>query len=344
MKGIYLVVPVWGTRHIEGWLRHSLPSLLSPGNLPALAKLLPVKMLLCTTRDDIPLLFGSPLVKALRDLIPVRAVPIADHTTQVTNFLYQMMNKCHNYGIAGAWQDDFGIIPGVADIIYADGALAEIGRQIAAGKRAALTQCPTVVEEDLDALLVIYSAEIQRSELALTIPARTLVRITRDGLQAISRSQIWESEHFTVHPSMLYWPLCEHGFLMRSRHLYPAFFYPDRQAKITTIIDGTFLDEAISDLGTCAALDDSDQYFSVVLANRARDEFILREVFHAGPAEIARWRAGNTKPFNRDLIRHKFWFHDGVDRAAWRRVGTASDQAIAATLEIFARNQAAGAP
>jgi hypothetical protein len=343
MKGVYVTIPVWGSQHIEAWLRRSLPSLLAPGNLPALAKVCPVKLLLCTTREDIPQLFGAPAVKALRDIVPVRAVPMADRRQDLTNHRYQAMNRCHNYALGVALQDDFGIVPGLADFIYAEGSLEEVGRHIADGRRAALTQGLTVTEETFDDLLVRATPEIRRTDTALSIPPRTLVRLARHGLHALGRSQTWGAEHFTVHPSILYWPLGERGFLMRTWHIYPAFLYPDREAKVTTTIDGTFLDEAISDLGTCAILDDSDRYFFISLAAGSRDDFIPREVFHADPAEIARWLPGNTKPFNREMIKHKFWLHEGIDRRDWQHVEAASDAAIAATLDCFARAQAGAA-
>ena len=51
-KAIQLLVPVWGTAYTSQFLEISLPTLLSPGNLPALAKALPCKVVFLTSSVD----------------------------------------------------------------------------------------------------------------------------------------------------------------------------------------------------------------------------------------------------------------------------------------------------
>src|SRR6476661_291810 len=70
-KAIQLLVPVWGTPFISQFLRVSLPTLLAPGNLPALAKSLPCKLVFLTSSDDATILNDHPAIYYMRALCEV---------------------------------------------------------------------------------------------------------------------------------------------------------------------------------------------------------------------------------------------------------------------------------
>jgi hypothetical protein len=337
MKGIYVIMPVWGQRFVARWLRYSLPSLLSPGNLPALATMFPVKFVLYTTEADLPVLLGSPLLKAARALMGLRTVQLAPTAEALnTAHKYQVMTFCHNHGLDLGWQDDYGLIFGVADAVFADGGMAELGHLVAGGKRAVLTQGIHIIEDLFDPLL--DALQIKRSETALTIPPRILARMTVNGLHPISRSLVWGSVPFSWHPSILYWRLGEHGFIMRSWHLNPMFLYPDRKARISTTLDGDLIGQAVSNLeDDCVIVDDSDRFFCVGVSDRGTRDFIPGGPTQADPKAVAGWLPQNTRPFTRDMIQQKIWLHDGINRDDWRHVEAESDRVVAEILDYYAR-------
>ena len=51
-KQVRLLLPVWGYQHVHRFLDSCLPTLLAPGNIPALAGALPCEFVLLTTRED----------------------------------------------------------------------------------------------------------------------------------------------------------------------------------------------------------------------------------------------------------------------------------------------------
>jgi hypothetical protein len=48
VKAVHVLLPLWGYRFIQQFLEFSLPTLLAPGNIPALAKDLPCRFVLMT--------------------------------------------------------------------------------------------------------------------------------------------------------------------------------------------------------------------------------------------------------------------------------------------------------
>jgi hypothetical protein len=340
MKGIYIATPVCGAPYVDRWLRYSLPTLLAPGNLPALAKDHRLKLLLFCTQEDMPRLLASPLLRAARDVMGVRPIPLArdmaELVVKVQGHKFTLMNVCHNHGVDLAANEDHGLICGLGDAIYTDGSFAEVARQIAAGKRAVVTQGLDVRQDQLDALLEEY--KVERDDVRLILPPRVFARIAARSLHPVTQSMVWGAERFTYHPSVMYWPLDGHGVLVRGFHLYPVFLYPDRKAQISTTIDGDFLADALSNLDTCAFVHDSDRFFFAGVSDHTKDEFIPPGPHRADPAEVARWMPANTKPFQREVyVQQKFWLHDGTDRAAWRQVEDESDRVVAEILSDYAQ-------
>jgi hypothetical protein len=347
MKGIYIATPVCGAPYVDRWLRYSLPTLLAAGNLPALAKQHPLKLLLCTTHEDLPRLLGSPVLKAARDIMGIRTIPLArdmaELAVKVQGHKFTLMNICHNYGVDLAGQDDYGLICGLGDAIYTDGSFAEVARHIAAGKRAVVTQGLDVQQGRLDALLAKFG--VAPEAVSLRIPSRIFARIAAEALHPVTQSMVWSSPWFTHHPSVMYWPLEGHGVLLRGFHLYPVFLYPDRTGKIATTIDGDFLAYALSSLDDCVFIDDSDRFFFAGVSDQTKDEFIPREPRRADPEAVARWMVRNTLPFQRELyIRRKIWLHDGDGCAPWRQVEEESDRVIDEILHVYERIAQSGAP
>ena len=66
-KAIQVLVPVWGASYTSQFLEISLPTLLSPGNLPALAKALPCKIVFLTSSADAADLNDHAAIHYLRE-------------------------------------------------------------------------------------------------------------------------------------------------------------------------------------------------------------------------------------------------------------------------------------
>jgi hypothetical protein len=333
MKGIYIPTPVCGERYVDRWLRYSLPTLLSPENLPALAKHYRVELLLCSTHEDLQRILAAPILNAARDIMGIRFISLAKTMAELVQTIqfhvakFNLMNVCHNYGVERAWEDDYGLICGLGDAIYTNGSFAEVARHISAGKRAVITQGLDVAQDQFDALLEEHN--VRRDPVSLTIPPRVFARIAARSLHPVTQSMMWGASRFTYHPSVLYWPLEGHGMLLRGFHLFPVFLYPDRKAKIKTTIDGDFLTDALSNLDDCVFLSDSDQFFFAGVSDHTKLDFIPAAPRRADPVAVAQWMASNTRPFQRDwFIRQKICLHDETDRQEWHAIEDESDRVI----------------
>src|ERR1700738_3003164 len=77
-NNIQMLLPVWGARHTRDFLDLCLPSLLAPGNIPALSRLAPCVLVLLTPARNALILKQSPLWGLLQRYCEVRIEPIDD--------------------------------------------------------------------------------------------------------------------------------------------------------------------------------------------------------------------------------------------------------------------------
>jgi hypothetical protein len=49
---VQFLIPVWGGHFVRTFLEYSLPTMLAPGNIPAIAQRLPCKFIILTSEED----------------------------------------------------------------------------------------------------------------------------------------------------------------------------------------------------------------------------------------------------------------------------------------------------
>src|SRR5947209_1509129 len=90
LKAIELLLPVWGQRYVKQFINTCLPTLLAPGNLPAVAAELPCKFVFLTSSEDAEVLRDHPACRYLRSFCEVEVRIIDDlitgdnHSTTIT--------------------------------------------------------------------------------------------------------------------------------------------------------------------------------------------------------------------------------------------------------------------
>jgi hypothetical protein len=343
MKGVYVIIPVWGEAYTRRWLEFSLPSLLADGNLPAVAQRYSTKVLLYTTREDLDLILPHPAVTMLRDIAPLRVNTIADRREDATKqHSGNLMVKCHGAGLMQAWNDDHGVFGLVADSVFGNTCFASACEHINAGKRAVVTQGFGVLEDEFGAQL--DSAGL-RNQTALSIPHRTLVRIMFETMHPAWAAKFWDAPQCTSHPGFMYWRLGERSLLMRVWHLYPMFIYPERPPVTEGSLDDNLITVALSDPASqCAALDDSDacMFVDVMDSKKRHDLHSIQVMPHPYSVDyVASWAEKWARPphcFN--VWNYKFWVHDGpLDRAQWRHVEAQSDAVLERIIAAIARSK-----
>ena len=64
-KAARMLLCVWGYSYVRQFLEYSLPTLLAPGNIPALAAALPTEFVILTSADDESFIVEHPTFKRL---------------------------------------------------------------------------------------------------------------------------------------------------------------------------------------------------------------------------------------------------------------------------------------
>lgn len=176
MSGLHVLLPVWGPAYRRQCLEVLLPSLLAPGNLPAIAAAIPVVFILSTRERDIPAFHRHPAWQALAALCEARLesldMLLSEASAVVLTLFYARAIRA-----TGEAAYDIGFVFLTADYVLADGALGEVLRRLQNGADAVLSGNFQI------------SAEAARHRLAapapgeaLTISPRALVRL---GLEAL---------------------------------------------------------------------------------------------------------------------------------------------------------------
>src|SRR5690349_3730219 len=92
---IYFLLTFWGPEFRGLVCRYLLPSLLAPGNLPALRKPELAKLVVATTRRDWQALEKEPVFRRVRELVPVEVVWSEDTGESASVHKYLRMSNGH---------------------------------------------------------------------------------------------------------------------------------------------------------------------------------------------------------------------------------------------------------
>jgi hypothetical protein len=127
------LLPVWGHRHVRQFLEFGLPTLLAPGNVPAVAAALPCEFVVATAHEDLATILKHPNWRRLAEICPARLEPIDDlisdasHATSLTLAYARLIRAC------GPAMVDCCFLLLVADFLLADGSLMAVLSRLRAG-------------------------------------------------------------------------------------------------------------------------------------------------------------------------------------------------------------------
>jgi hypothetical protein len=178
-RPIRLLIPVWGADYVARFCRTGLPSLLSPNNLPCLARNRSLNVVFLGRTDERGLFEEWPAYRRLRRLAKVVFVAIddilADYFVAALGSYATALTYAFFRGIraSGAAATETDFIMWNADFIAADGVFQTVDKLIESGVRC--TMVPSLrVDLAAEALLGdYYSADGS----VLNIPSREGVRL-----------------------------------------------------------------------------------------------------------------------------------------------------------------------
>src|SRR5262249_30546482 len=131
-----IVAYAWGEKYIGELLSMTLPALLAPGNLPAVASAVPCEVVILTEESVVPRVLSDPAFSRMRALGPVRLAGLDRLTPAADKFGMALAYVLHRgFADLGAAVTDYWLLFLNADFILADGSLRNLVRHLSEGKR-----------------------------------------------------------------------------------------------------------------------------------------------------------------------------------------------------------------
>jgi hypothetical protein len=312
---IHATTAAWGTWHVDQLLGVSLPSLLAPGNLPALAKAHRAQFNLVTTREDQRRIEATPVFQQLRELLEVKVRMLPDGRVGVPIAMQHRIWSAAQQRARRAGALALFLPP---DVIWADGSLASLSRRIDDGKRALFN---TYLRVASDSITSDLDREFRRDGTSLAVPPRALVAAGFRHLHPLMSCYLADSNHFPHHPEMIAFGVRGEGLLVRllTRELF--CFEPARFA----LTDQALLRE-VPDPDELHVFDDSDELCALSLTPLFKDHDWYTAQNVIDPAEVGLWWLQYDSPSNRFLWQRPIRYHTGeVTEEKWAAIERESE-------------------
>ena len=279
-KSICILLPVWGDEFINQFLEQSLPTLLAPGNIPALAKTLPTRFVFLTRAGDETTIRAHPAYRRLARVSDVEILPIDDlitqgnHSTTVTLAYTRAMRQ------TGEAMLDTCFFFLVSDYIMADGSLAAVLSRMQAGASAVQVGNFQIDEETAEPWLLKRLADAGTS---LALSPREIMRWAFGCLHQITAANIVNFPlcHNT-HANRLLWRVDAETLIGRFYLLHMICIRPEIvDFVVGSSCDYSFVPEMCPS-GDVVTITDSDDYLVVEVQPDSHE----RNFLHLGPGSI----------------------------------------------------------
>jgi hypothetical protein len=273
-KAIQLLLPVWGKHYIEQFLRVSLPTLLAPGNLPALARALPCQFIFLTSSDGAEVLRDHAGILFLRGICSVDINIIDDLITGDNYSTTITLAYARAVMATGAAMQDTCFFFLISDYIVANGSLANVLTRMLAGYDGVLAGNFQVVEEDADQSLF---KTFDTGEPAMNLSARDLMHWALRFLHPVTLAN---TVNFPLcsssHSNRLFWRVDENALIGRFYLMHMICIRPEvADFVIGSSCDYSFIPEMCPS-GNVHVMTDSDDYLVVEMQKHRHEMNFVR--------------------------------------------------------------------
>jgi hypothetical protein len=301
-----VLLPVWGSEFIAQFLDYSLPTLLAPGNIPALAAALPTRFVFLTRAADEARFRAHPSFRHLAGLVEVEFLPIdslitsGNHSTTIT-FAFARAVRASGRGML-----DTCFFFLVSDYIMADGSLAAVLARMLEGASGVQAGNFQLIEDTAQDWL---DRRFGSGNAAVALSSRELMRWSLGCLHPLTLAN---TVNFPLchnaAANRLLWRVDENTLIGRFYLLHMIGIRPERREFfVGASCDYSFVPEMCPS-GNVVTITDSDDYFVVEVQPRWHESQFLR----AGPGSVAEL-AGSlsewTTAGHRANARHTIVFH-----------------------------------
>jgi hypothetical protein len=240
---IHVKTLVFNEKYVNNFINYSLPSMLSPNNLPAMSRIADIEYHIYThTEEEV-----NKIVSAICDIkdihFPIKAIKVKTTAGLIDNNWYnsgiithpqeQFFEKLANY--------EFPIVFSNADVVWSDGALRYLAQALLNGNVAIYVPIMRVVTETITSEL----DQIKKNGI-INLPPIQATQILLRHFSPLFGAYNHQSLHFPTHCEIFFVPVGNEGILV----YYPvrAFwaFVPNKFEIINTCqLKGNFFDHKV---------------------------------------------------------------------------------------------------
>jgi hypothetical protein len=303
-----LLLPVWGYGYVRQFLEWGLPTLLAPGNVPAIAEAMACEFVMLTSAEDEPFIRAHPAFSRL-SAVSATEIRLIDHLITGSNHSTTVTlayTECIRAAGPAALDTCFFFL--VSDYIVADGSLRNVLDRVIKGASGVLVGNFQVVQEDAMPWLEEQAAA---AGSVLALRPRELIRW---GLANLHPTAVANTVNFALshnsHANRLFWRVDGDTLLGRFYLMHMLCIRPE----VTDFIIGSSCDYSfIPELcpsGTVDLIGDSDEYAVIELQSRRHEEAFLRPG-PLRPTRLARSLSEWTTARHRQNASQSVIFHAG---------------------------------
>jgi hypothetical protein len=300
-SGFILSTPVWGAGHLNLFLSVGLPSLLSPGNLPAFAANANCRYRIYTRPSERALLEASSTFQQTKALLPIEIIDIEEEITVP----HRTMSDCHIDTMGLADREDAAAVFVPPDCVWSDGSLKRL-LTIANSGKSVVHMCG--IRLDRDAVVPQLAEHATDGGRVLSLQPRALVGMALNHLHPIAYSHFWNEYDGGLMPANLMWTVPSEGLLLRCFHLHPLMVKSQVPfAKFSSTIDDDLVLYACPDKTRDHVVTDSDEILVFELSGLDRQ--VGTACNKNSAIGVASWAESGTNERHRFLIESAICVH-----------------------------------
>ena len=203
-RPVRLVTYAWGDKYVDELLSLTLPAVLAPNNLPAIARLAPSEVVVLIQEQHYRQVASHPIVAAIRQLCPVRTVGLDDLIVSKEKYgmtvTYALHRGMHAFG-ADVTETYFLFLN--ADFIISDGSLHNALLALMQGERVVASPSYCVVSHNARPELRAFT---DPDTGVVAIPPRALARLALRHLHNTVRGKtLNQSDFHLAQMDQFYW-------------------------------------------------------------------------------------------------------------------------------------------
>jgi hypothetical protein len=283
----YFIIVLWGERYRNYFLEYCLPSLLAPGNIPALDRARGSKFLVCTTPQDWSAIEAAPIVAALKTFIEVVFIEIPPCPPERSGC--EHMNTGHKLACDMAFRAQALALILTPDCMISDGSMANVQALAESGARLVLTAALRFGEEpffaDLERQGLLTAQSRRDTGIPLVITGAQMVHAAVSGMHSETLGYEWDAPYLLPVTPAAWWRVPgEDGIVLHSLSWAPLLIdYSVVQNHDTSTLDGWTIDGdyLYRNLGSdknVHIVEDSDEVFLASWAPMADRAFVARPI------------------------------------------------------------------